>query len=93
MPATRVAVARRWQRPSPGWQGGAIMGGAGASRRLKPQACQGRRQAPAQSKWSTVSGSGPSPIASRVAWAWACSQSQKARISGRWALRGATISQ
>ena len=46
-----------------------------------------------QSSWSTVSGSGPSPMASRVAWACSCSQAQKALTSGRWLLRGPTSSQ
>ena len=38
--------------------------------------------------WSTVSGSGTSPIAWRVSAACACSQSQKAFTSGRTTLRG-----
>ncbi len=41
----------------------------------------------AQSMLSTVSGSGTSPMVSRVVMACACSQSQKALISGRSALR------
>jgi hypothetical protein len=40
---------------------------------------------------STVSGSGTSPIASRVALPCAFSQAQNSRISGRCALRGPMI--